>query len=129
MKRCGSFAAGLLAVGLLACSAQAAEDGYMSADTYMMASRDERLAYVQGVVETLSDLQRDRQIASTGLVDSLRGAEACMGGRRVAWLEQTFTTWLDDHVERWDEAMSYLVVEALAQGCQSPHSQSAETAE
>jgi|GEM_PF-2631526 len=103
-----------------------ASDIYMSADNYMIASKDERLAFVLGVVETLNDLHRDGLILDENLAADLQTVKACSRDQRVSWLEETLTGWLDGHVERWDEAMSYLVVEAVLQGCSGWRGQSAQ---
>jgi len=120
----------VLAALLLASAVPArASSIYMSADNYMIASKDERLAFVLGVVETLNDLHRDGLILDESLASDLRTVKSCAHDQRVSWLEETLTGWLDGHVERWDEAMSYLVVEAVLEECSGWRDQSAQNTE
>jgi hypothetical protein len=108
------FLALTLALALCAWPVPAAEI-YMSADDYMMASKQERWGFVQGVYDTYGTVARQ---STTG--DAALGRIArCTEKTSVNELERTFTAWLDAHSERWNERMPALFLDALEDQCSS----------
>jgi len=101
----------------LFCGSAAAADAYMSADDYMMGSRQERWGFVQGVYDTYGALTRMGNIGNAELTAAVDRITECVNKVSVNELEQTFTTWLESNPHRWNEKMPALFLAALDAQC------------
>ena len=101
----------------LFCGPALAAEVYMSADDYMMSSRQERWGFVQGVYDTYGALARMGSIADSRLTAAVKGITDCAAKVSVNELEQTFTTWLDLNPDRWNEKMPDLFLAAIGAQC------------
>ena len=108
-----------VAMGLSAWPALTAEI-YMSADDYMMASRQERWGFVQGVYDTYGALARPGALSDAAITTTVGRIVGCAEKISVNELELAFTGWLDAHPERWNERMPSLFLAAIGDHCAGP---------
>ena len=101
----------------LFCGPALAAEVYMSADDYMMGSRQERWGYVQGVYDTYGAMAQRGLIADPKLSAAVKGITVCTAKVSVNELEQTFTTWLESNPDRWNEKMPALFLASLGAQC------------
>ncbi len=92
----------------------------MSADEYMMGSRQERWGFVQGVYDTYGTMAQLGGIADPTLSAAVQDITDCVAKVSVNELERIFTTWLDAHPDRWNERMPALFLTAVGEQCAVP---------
>lgn len=104
----------------LVCGPAVAAEVYMSADDYMMGTRQERWGFVQGVYDTYGAMTRLGKISDPSLSAAVTRITACAAKVSVNELEQTFTSWLESNPDRWTEKMPSLFLAAMGDQCASP---------